>query len=207
MGSIGKSSIALDKVSYQETREWFNEHSNYEEWLEDIADNEYDETIYKYTGDYYSEINHYLRTGEFRPVSKWDEQDTADRMIRELDYAISSFNLKSPIQVYRASDTSMFGNPNMSYEQLRSLIGKKVVDKGYLSASTLKSLPGEQTVGGNVSYEITVSGGKGNGAFISKYSENPQEREVLLRRNGAYIVDDVKRDNNGHVTIRMRLTK
>ena len=207
MGSVGKTISALNRKSYQETTDWFNQYGNYEDWQEDIFDKEYDETIYKYTGEYYDLVNTYLRTGNFQQPNKWFEQSDMDKMVSELDYAVSSFNLKRPITVYRASDTSIFGAPNMSYEQLRSFIGKTVTDKGYLSTSTLKSLPDEQTVGGNISYVVDIPAGKGNGAYIAKYSENSQEREFLTKRSGKYIVGDITRDNQGHITVHLKLSK
>ena len=208
MGSVGKSSSFFHDKSYAETRDWFNEHSNYSEWVDAMEDAEDPvDSIYNYTGEHYSSINHYLRTGDFVKPDKYFEQSKADREISELDYAISSFTLSSPIQVYRASDTSIFGEKNLSYEQLRSFIGRKVTDKGYMSTSLLKSLPGEQTVGGNVTYVVDVPSGKGVGAYISKFSENSQEREFLIKRNGGYAVRDIQRDKDGHITVYMKLLK
>ena len=193
----------LSKLNATQTIEWFNENSNYQEWKEEIFDREIDETIYKYSGEDYSMINDLLRKGEFNPVSKWYEESDVRQEIKELDEAISLFNLKENLVVYRASDSSMLGRENMSLEEIKKLVGTNVIDKGYTSASTVKELPGEQTVGGKVKYIIDVPQGQGNGAYIAKYSENPQEREFLMARDGNYLVNSVEEDENGLINVYM----
>ena len=195
----------LSKTPNVQTTEWFSKNSNYSEWKESVLDNEYDDSIYKYTGEYYSSINGYLRTGEFHAPNKWSDEETANRMIQEIDETISKFNLSEPITVYRSSTEDILGlGEGASLEEIKSKIGDVVNDKAYLSTSTLKELPDEQTAGGRILYEIGVPSGQGNGAYIQKYSENPQEREFLMMRDSRYEVLDVQ-EKDGRIVVRMKM--
>lgn len=195
---------SLHNLTHQQTTEWMNANSNYDEWKEYVEDNEYFDSVYKYTGETYGTINHYLRTGEFKK-QRWFDKDDADEDIKEIDDCIKNFELKKPIIVYRASDTSLFGDSDLSYNELVGYVGKTVTDKAYMSTSTLKSLPGEQTVGGKVRYQIDIPSGKGKAAYVSKFSENSQEREVLIARNTSYTVTKVSKDTDGFIVVNLKL--
>ena len=194
-------STDLSSMSYNDTKDWMRENSNYNEWEDEMFDKSIDETIHNYTGERYLWINEYLRTGEFNGPKSWYQKDDVEQDIKELDEAVESFDLKKPVTVYRSSDSNLLGNEKMSYEQMRAMVGKTVSDKAYLSTSTLKELPGEQTVGGVVDYVIDVPAGKGNGAYVARYSENSSEREMLLRRGASYKINKVTKDANDFVTV------
>ena len=53
-------------------------------------------------------------------------------------------------------------------------------------------------------YVIDVPSGKGNGAYIQKYSENPQEREFLIKRNSEFKVKDVYQ-KNGRIVVKLKM--
>ena len=210
MGAVGTSTYSdLSNSSYQNTQDWMAKNSNYDDWYEQMWEKEYDETIYRYTGDYYSYINSYLRSGDFTaPSGDYYYKNDADKDIKEIDYAISKFEFMKPLTVYRDSDTSLFGGRKMSYEQLKALEGATVTDKAYMSTSLLKDLPGEQTVGGAVSYRIDIPASAGKAAYIAKSSENPQEREVLVARNSQYKVKNVsKQQKTRRFKIRKRQSR
>lgn len=195
--------VNLSDKSYSETREWFNENSNLEEWMENIEDLEYYDSIGKYSGEYYGVVNDYLRSGDFHAPNKYVDESDVKNIINELDQSVSQFNLESPITVYRSSGTEIFGGENLSYEDLKSRMGDVVHDNAYLSTSTLKKLPGEQTVGGNTSYIIDIPSGNGQGAYIARFSENHQEREFLIAREGDYRIEDVFKDEDGRVNVHL----
>lgn len=193
--------------NYQSTKDWFKQNSNYDAWSEHMEDDEIFDNVYKYTGDYYGEVNNYLRTGKYKQYEKYSDEEHAQEIIHDVDDSIKSFDLKSPITVYRASDSSLFGKSKMTYEEMQSLIGKEFTDKAYLSTSMLKELPGEQTVGGSIDYKIQVPAGKGIGAYIAQFSENSQEREFLINRNSRYKVISVVRDSNGRTQITLQMMR
>ena len=195
----------LQSKSYAETTEWFDANSNYSDWAEKMFDTEYDDVIDKYSGEYYANVNNYLRTNNFVAPNRWFDESDMSAFIDQLDESIESFDLKKSIRVYRSSSSEFFGKDNMTYEELASNIGRVYNDKAYLSTSTLKSLPGEQTVGGNLKYEINIPKGANQGAYIAKYSENQQEREFLLARNRNYKLIDVRKDASGTVTVELDL--
>lgn len=197
----------LSSMSYNDTKDWMRENGNYNEWEDEMFDKSIDETIHNYTGERYLWINEYLRTGEFNGPKSWYQKEDVEQDIKELDEAVASFNLKKPVTVYRSSDSNLLGDEKMSYEQMKSMVGKTVSDKAYLSTSTLKELPGEQTVGGMVDYVIDVPAGKGNGAYVARYSENSSEREFLLRRNASYKVADVTKDTNGFIAVHLKMLR
>lgn len=197
--------LDLSSKSYKDTKEWFKANSNYTKWEEQMEEDEYYDTLGKYSGEYYSPINHYLRKGEFT-ASRYYEKDDMIEDIQEMDKAISAFELKQPITVYRKSDSSMFGKNDMSYEQIKALEGKVFSDKAYVSASTKSGeLPGEQTVTGNMYYHIDVPAGRGNGAYVAYFSENHSEREFILKRGSKYQVTKVVKDADGITVVYMRM--
>lgn len=194
--------VDLSDMKYNETTEWFDENSNLQEWKERIEDLEYDEEIYGYTGEYFGSVNNYLRTDKFYK-SGFVTEEKVKSIVEELDESISGFELNSPIKVYRASGAEIFGSDDLSFESLRSKIGETVHDNAFLSTSTLKQLPGEQTVGGRIKYEINIPEGKGQGAYIASFSENAQEREFLVARDGDYLIRDVFKDKDDSIHVSM----
>jgi SPP1 gp7 family putative phage head morphogenesis protein len=192
----------LSDKNYGDTRDWFNDNSNYADWKEEIFDLEYDEEIYGYTGDYYGSVNAYLRTGNM-PSGVSEDKVTA--IVKELDESINTFELNSPLSVYRASGTEIFGASDLSYDDLKARIGDTVHDNAFMSTSTLRELPGEQTVGGNIRYDIIVDAGQNQGAYVASFSENKQEREFLIARNRDYLVEDVFKDEDDVIHVRLRL--
>ena len=216
VGSETKAPADLNDLSSKQTKEWFKENSNYDEWDELMDEVDYTkdksewwkfdayEAIHNYTGERYKWINEYLAKGETN-LPSWYSKKDIESDTRQIDYAISNFELKKPLTVYRSADTSMLGNSKMSYEQIKALEGKTIPDKAYTSASTVRELPGEQTVGGDVSYVISVPSGKGVGAYIPHYSENPQEREFLIKRNSNYVVSKVTKDSQGNTVVYLNM--
>lgn len=202
---FGKSDYKdLSDSNYADTKDWFKENSNLDDWEEKIFDNEYDESISKYTGESYISINHFLRTGEFNAYNKWYSKEKMESEISEIKKSIEEFDLKSPITVYRTSNSDIFGKSNMSYADIKKLEGKTVTEKSFLSTTTLKELKGEQTVGGKILYKIDVPKGKGRGAFIAKYSENQNEREFLLKNNTNFLVSKVS-EKDGKIIVHLKV--
>lgn len=210
----------LNGLSYQQTKEWFQKNSNLDEWNEELEDFDYNNTpkdewwkfdvseaLYTYAGEKFAWINSWLRTGKMNPPKGAYDDEHRKTDIRDIDYAISKFSLNKPLTVYRSSDSSLLGKEKMTYEQMRSMVGKTVNDKAYVSTSTVRELPGEQTVGGEVNYVINVPKGKGVGAYIPKFSENPQEREFLLARGMDYKIVDVRKDKYGTAVVHLEVKK
>lgn len=200
-----EANIDLSSLDYKEADAWMNNNSNYKSWQDKMFDEEIDETIYQYTAERFALYNNYLRRGDTSRFSEYYNKEDANREIRELDKAINEFKLDKPITVYRESDSSLLGKNGMSYEQIKALEGKSVIDKAFTSTSTRKSLPGEQTVGGEIKYKIDIPAGKGHGAYIAKYSENKQEQEFLIKRGTNYNVHSVTKNKYGQVIVYLRI--
>ena len=144
-----------------------------------------------YTGSTFEPINEFLRgISDLEEASKKFDNGKIEyksdmkSAIKQMDRAISQYNLKEPIVVTRGC----------SHELFRALkAGDEFVDNGYGSSSVLSS----QAFESDVKFTITVPKGKGVGAYVRNISHFGQEYEFLLARGARYHVNKTYTDEYG----------
>lgn len=129
-----------------------------------------------YTGSAYANINDQLRFGE---------KNGKEQQIKDIDSAISKFDLKEDIKVYRGGAIELFGGAT-TVEEINAMAGTYIRDKGFVSTTTRKSVAFDN----GVKFEIDVRKGKGKGAYVDgishygkKESSGQGESEFLVARN------------------------
>ena len=135
--------------------------------------------IGSYSGDTFSGINGLLRKQMTeKMVTAWDatERTGIRDMIGDIDSAISKFELKDPIRVYRTCERDVL-------DALRAEPGAIFRDNAFVSTSALS----KKVASGNVVMEINVPPGKGHGAWINPLSgAMDEEYEFLLPRGSEF---------------------
>ena len=170
----------------------------YDVWENEITTGE-KENVYDYTGSAYEWMNESLRKDEVGYLS-----DSERMKLENVAAAISKFELKRGITVYRNSTEHLIGGYTTPEQINQNLKGAIVQDKGYMSTTPLKS----KTNGffGEIRYEIKVPKGKGRGAWvnpISHYKNN--EWEFLIQRGTRFRVTGAHYDNAGNTVVQLRV--
>lgn len=141
--------------------------------------------ISDYTGDAYSDINNYWRKyGDWQEINK----EKVLYQTEMLDNAISRYNLKEPIKVYRAIQPEAFED---YFDDIQQLVGKTYQDKGFMSSSpTLES----SAVNKECIMELFIPSGKGRGAYINDLAGQyvDKEYEFLIARNSEFNIMSVE---------------
>lgn len=158
--------------------------------------------IADYTSAGAMRLNNYLRDpSKYTDVSAKNIKDE----INMLDGVISRFNLKDPIKIFRAVKKSE-AFPAVS--DFTTLVGKKYTDPAYMSTTPLYSAVKEYSKdsGSDVIFEITLTPGKGKGAYINELSSfKDTEYEFLLKRGSEFSVVGVD-EGEENTVIRMVLS-
>lgn len=154
----------------------------YPVWEKAITSGERDATVY-YTGSAYTSINKLLRNDGY-DSSSGQMRNTIDN----IDKAISKFDLKKNLTVYRGSGAQLVGGYTTAAEINANMKGAIVRDKGFMSTSAVH---GSQ-FSGKLKYEIKVPKGKGRGAFVAPISHFKHENEFLLKRGTQFKVMGAK---------------
>lgn len=144
--------------------------------------------ITNYSGDDYSAINGLLRGRMTKnQVKLWDanSQYTTMENIENVTDAISQFELKDNIRVYRTCEEDVF-------RSLKKDVGSVFIDDGFTSTSVLST----PVASGNVTMVIDVPAGKGVGAWIAPLSGTEEEYEFLLQRGTKFRIKSVLESNN-----------
>ena len=126
-----------------------------------------------YTGSGYASMNDGLRADDNKHPNR----------TKSMDSAMAKAELNEPIVVYRGSSTDLFGDFGGDWQ---SLVGKEVMDKGFMSTTVKK--------GGGFSgtrMRITVPPGKGRGMYVRPISNFPSEGEFLLNRGTKFRITSV----------------
>lgn len=173
----------------------YDSNGMYGEWIQNVEADERKSIVY-YTGIGYSKINDTLR--KFKKPDAFLQKD-----IDNLDSAISKFNLKKSITVYRGAGTELIGGFNSAADINRYLKGTIVHDDGFTSTSAVKGLGFSSN---KVYYEIEVPKGKGRGMWIEPLSafKNTNEYEFLLKRATPMKIMGAK-NVNGKLTVKLRV--
>ena len=167
-----------------------NAGSSYEMWHRSIdEDEEYEVT--RYTGNWYGMVNSVLRSRDFYDDLEPDEQMEVDDSIAALDSAISKFDLKKNLTVFRGSSSTLVGGYDTAEEINSNLKGAIVQDRAYMSTTANK----RDMLVDDITYEIKVPKGKGRGAFVAPISKAKSEDEFLLKRGTKFkVLGATKRD-------------
>ena len=178
-------------------------NSEYGKWRSGLSEDS-KAALYSYTADGYGDVNDYLRK-----VNGWDSIDSArvEDQIKQIDSAISSFNLKDNIVVQRGAGEvsldSLFENSG-GINELTELIGHKYHDDGFMSSTVLMGNPVAITK--PVVFDISIPAGKGRGAYINEFGSQFQdaEYEFLIKRGATFTVTDISEDADlGKIYVKM----
>ena len=169
-----------NREEYDRQRELYNQ-SMFGSWYNNLTGEQVG-AIAEYTGDSYSGINGLLR-GQMtkKMVDAWNQTTSQPiaEMIRNIDSALASFELREPIRVYRTCDERML-------ERLSSKLGGVFKDDGFGSTSAIS----DKVASGNIVIQIDVPAGKNHGAWINPLSgAQDEEYEFLMPRGSEYKVE------------------
>lgn len=162
-------------------------------WLKSLSTRE-EQIVSDYCGDGYYDVNAYLRhTGDWKSVNS----GYTEEFVKNLDSAINKFNLTDSITVFRGVDENAISNLD-----LKHLVGEIYEDKGYMSASPIRS---DIVDNKSALFEIQVPSGNGRGAYINSLSGFKNvEYEFLLKRGTKCEVTSVDLSGEKPI-IRMRV--
>ena len=114
-------------------------------------------------------------------VDAWGQESrqTVEEMVHNIDFALSTFELREPIRVFRTCDERMM-------DRLASQLGGVFKDDGYVSTSAIT----EKVASGNIVIQNDVPAGVGHGAWINPLSgSEDKEYEFLMPRGSEYKVN------------------
>lgn len=176
MGGRGSNTNERNSVKdigdYSSAQKYFDKEST--RWEKSLTDDETDALIQYTAGEEgtYDLINNALYG--------YGELGELESQVEFLDRAISKFDLKENVVVYRGTEGA----------DLDLSKGSIITQSGYSSTSTdLKVAEAYATNSIDWEYEkpvvlkISVPKGRGNAAYVANYAMAPEESEVLLRRN------------------------
>lgn len=166
------------------------------------------EALDYYTMDGY-DINDILRNN--------DELSDMNKMLKkDLDSALSKSELKQDEVFYRGVDASAFGvnvagtnsfdNSEEIAKQLKSKIGQKFTDAGYLSTTKDVSIANSFMVSRTNGIRLEITAKKGSkGIYLADKSKTLTEKEFLFKRNSSLKITDVM-SGYGTVVVKCELT-
>lgn len=178
-------------------------NSTYGKWKNGLLEDQ-QEALYSYTADGFGNVNDYLRK-----ANGW-ETINAERVkdqIKQIDSAISSFDLKQNIVVQRGAAESsldvLFENSG-GINELSELIGHKYHDDGFMSSTVL--IGNSVATTKPVVFDISIPAGRGRGAYINEFGSQfkDAEYEFLIKRGATFTVTDIKEDVDlGKIYVKM----
>ena len=153
-------------------------------WKRNPSKEEYD-AISSYSRSGYVLMNSYLRSGGRL-------SDTVKKEINALETYLESNIIKSDIYLKRGTNNIAMNNllGDGWKNNLSGQVGKRIVEKGFCSASPYK----DGGFGGDVVMYIKAPSGT-KGAYIKDYCANESEKEFLLQRNTEFEIkkiDEIK---------------
>ena len=141
------------------------------QWINALTKDETKAVAY-YCADGYGNLNTYLRQ---TPGAEYIDPSAMKAFANDLDSAISKFELKDNITVYRGIDDNALAELD-----LNNIVGSIYEDKGYMSTSPIHADIVDRK---DALMEIQVSAGKGKGAYVNSLSGyKDEEYEFLLKR-------------------------
>ena len=177
-------------VSHKTSNNFFGtadeKDSSFGKWVHNLLKYEA-HAIYTYTaGGWYKILNKFLRnkprpTSETQPNDKYSPNLINDlyTLTKHLDKAISEFELKEPITVYRQVKQSSIQGV---LDNLMKSTTKMFVDPAFVSTSTVDGSYSPINSDHTINLKIDLPAGKGIGAWVSPIARYPKENEFLLAR-------------------------
>ena len=149
-----------------------------------------------YTDGRYKDMNQPLRSGTAMGLLDRDIKDN----IKALDSAIGKSPAKEDMELHRGMSAhatgEMFGKGGPQ-------VGMIVKDNGFVSTSRDRQTIAEFEGSGGT--HITVDVKAGSKAFdAGRFSNAPEEKEVILPRGSQFVVTSVSRTTMGHNEVRVR---
>lgn len=161
----------------------------YNDWRHKLSQIEY-AAVRRYTGADYQDINDVLRKSGLAHTS----QDLRD-CINDITNALSTFQLKKSITVYRGAGSAIFGGQK-TVDEINAMAkaGARLKDLGFMSTSASS---GAQ-FSGSYKFIITVPAGTGRGAYVAPLSHFKSENEFLIQRGTSFKI--TKAVKSGSIT-------
>ena len=155
------------------------------------------DSIVKYTGSYYRQLNTALRKhgDKVRDSSKGTFKTDRDN----IEAGINRYTLRNNTIFHRSSSASLLGGAK-TVEEINAMAGSVVVDQGFTSTTTTYR-QGGGTMFGDIQYHISTPRGKGIGAFVRPISSHPTEEEFLFNYGSAYRIVRAYRSSTGHTHV------
>ncbi|MHC1748096.1 MAG: ADP-ribosyltransferase [Cellulosilyticaceae bacterium] len=152
------------------------------------------QALIKYSGDDYVNINNSLRGLETLT-------ETNERTTQELLDALEKASLPNKMTLHRGTSTDALGV--LKGELPENLIGKTIVEKGFMSTSMNDAVASE-TFSGNM--QITIQAPIGaKGIDISSVSEYVNEAEVLFQAGTEMVITKAEQIGEVlHITVRIK---
>lgn len=200
MGGRGGHAFKTKDVRKSEAFFGLNSSSGmYNSWRDKLSRLEF-AAVQRYTGDDYRDINDALRISGLSRASP-DIRQCVEDMTR----ALSNFNLKKSITVFRGAGGAIFGG-NKTVEEINAMAkaGVRLRDNGFMSTSASQGA----NFSGKYQFIITVPAGVGRGAYVAPLSHYRSENEFLLQRGTTFKI--TKAVQNGRITevhLRVELEK
>lgn len=173
----------------EKANDYFYNSDTYKKWFENLSENQ-QEAFLAYT-DNSDDVNKYCRKiGDYKDIGNID---LLKEQIQEMDNAINSFTLESPIQLVRGVNYNAF-----NASDLKELIGCDYTDPAFMSTSVTEK--GSKASESDITMIIRIPSGKGLGAYINQVSvfENI-EHEFLLARNSKFKITNVVSENGKEI--------
>lgn len=158
-----------------------------DDWLRAISSAER-KGVEVYTGSAYIDMNEYLR-GQ-RSTTRYANE------IKQATAALKKASLPEEVIVRRGSDYNMLRELGMDISKANKdkFVGAIVTDKGFVSTSPASG----GGFSGDIEYVIKVPRGS-QAMYVDTISRHRGEKELLINREGKYIIEDVEFDSYGDV--------
>ncbi len=195
--------VAREFRSVAQARAYFEESCK--EWEDSLTQDEI-AAVKDYTGKWYAPINSYLRGSGLKRYSIYSELDVSNH-ISLLEFAISKFELKEDIRVFRGTDPIEFGRNVVTFDDVKKLEGQSVTLKAFTSTSTRDDIVDESEYNKSVIIDLTVRKGFGKGAYIEflsivkKKDESRNESEFLLQKSTNLRIKNVSLRSDGKIVV------
>jgi hypothetical protein len=158
-----------------------------------------------YSGDYYEDINRYLRTGKDVWVKFQNKKIRTSKLVQRVYRGVEMFNLKRDVAVTRNSNfrsllrfLGMTDNPDIKKaDDLIKVLKEKPMnghigfDKGFFSTTIVKGGIEDDFAEMQVEYRIFTPKGT-SCTYLAPFSEYKAEKELLMQAGTAFRMVKIK---------------
>lgn len=191
---------SLNFLSVKNLKNFFKNSKKHTDWIKKLSEATIN-AIKFYTGENYEDLNAGLRAGRYDNLERnWHLTANQKEKTKELDSLIKTYELESPMIVYRSTDPMVM----IGYGK-----GDTFEDPAFLSTSCYSEAKIVNRKNSSLMI-INVPQGKGIGAYIGDKSEYENQYEFLIKRKAKLHVDDVIEeeitieDEDGYIVHRIR---